>query len=213
MIAGIVRVAVPGLAQSPPGFAPVGFREPLQPRVVLVDDVGEGRHQNQDLCARFAKERHDKEGNVFAGLPGFEHQCIGSGGEVARHRPFVRRRPAAIDNVIIVKVNGCIFLDRVAPAHLPPRPRRARHGPRRHVVKLAMTLLRANVDDLGGGDCLREIPAGDQPRRHFLPGRLFNLTLIKGTVEQHGALDPPIERRRGAIACRRPDQHLRPGGR
>ena len=134
MIAGIVRIAVPRLGASLPVRPPVGVGQPLEARVVLVDDVGERRHQHGDFRLWPTHGRDDEKRDVLLGVARFEHQRIGPRPEVGRHRPFVRRRPAAIDDIVIVKMNGRILVGRMPPAHLAAGPGRSRDGPRRHVV-------------------------------------------------------------------------------
>ena len=212
MIAGVVRIAVPRLGVSLPGLAPVGVGQPLEARVVLIDHVGERRHQHGDLRSRLADGRHDEEGDVLLGVARFEHQRVGPGPEVGRHRPFVRRRPAAIDDIVIVKMDGRILVRGMPPAHLAAGPRRPRDGPRRHVVQGAVKPVRANVDDPGAGDLLCKVPARDQARQHFTLRCSRDLARVEDAVEQHRALDATVERDPSAIRLGRPDQDIRTCG-
>ena len=212
IIAGVVRIAVPRLGASPPGLAPVGIGQPLPARIVLIDDVSERRHQHGDLCSRLADGRHDEEGDVLLGVACFEHQRVGPGPEVGRHRPFVRRRPVAIDDIVFVKMDGRVLVRSMPPAHLAAGPRRPRNSPRRHVVQSAVKPVRANVDDPGGGDLLCKVPARDHARQHFTLRCSYDLARIENAVEQHRALDATVERDPSAIRFGRPDQDGRSRG-
>ncbi len=131
-------------------------------RVVGIGLIGEGRGQERDRCKRPLLLRQNIERQpIFTRIAG-EMQRIGAAAQIVGYCPGEIRLPAAVSQVVVVKVDGAIVMRCVTPALLATAPARADHGARRHIHQVPVARLRADVMDRLTIDPKREIPAGMQ---------------------------------------------------
>ena len=159
MVAGVVRVGIPRRGLCLPVLPPLWFPDPVGSDVVPVDRVREGRHQHRDGRGARPLRRHHEERDVLASIRRREHQRIGRRSRALGHRPLERGRPAAILDVVFVKVDRGVFLRSVSPAHLPSGPSRAGHASARDVDERSVEPVGAGVFDAARFDAAREVPA------------------------------------------------------
>ncbi len=208
MLARIVRIGAPSLGLILPSGAPGRVGQPLRPRVVAVDDVCERRNQNANVRRFLPLRRHHEERNVLLCVAGLQAKRVGAGAQILGHSPLVRGRPTAVVDVVLVEMDGRVFLGRVPPGHFAACPFRAGDRAGRHVDELAVQPVRPDVDNAGRRNLLREVPAGDQPWHLLTIGGSGDLIRGENAIEDHWPLDAAVERQPTALVARRADQDL-----
>ena len=159
VVARVVGIGVPRRGLRLPVRPPLRVARPLRAGMVRVDRVRERRDHHRNGCRGRPLRRHHEEGDVLPRCACLEHQRVGRRADALGHRPLESDRPAAVLDVVFVKVDGGIFVRRVPPAHLAAVPPRAGHSPGRDVDEPAVQSVRAGVLDATRLDATREVPS------------------------------------------------------
>ena len=130
--------------------------------VVGIGQVAVGRDDDRDPRRGPVLGRAHHEGDVVLGRRRFLAADPEPGGVEAALQPLRRgerkiRVPAGIVDVVVVEVDGAVFLPRMVVDDLVAGPVVAGHAARRQVDRVAVEHVRRGVDDVGGRDALGDV--------------------------------------------------------
>ena len=193
MVAGVVRVGIPCRGQCLPVLAELRIAGPVGTSVIPVDRVRESRHEHRDGRSARPLRRHHEERDVLPGIGRREHQRIGRRSRALGHRPLERRRPAAVVDVVFVKVDRRVLVRSVPPAHLAPAPPRAGHASGRNVDERTVEPVGAGVFDTARFHAAREVPARACAGDGTAAGERIDLVSGERAIEYRGHLELAVE--------------------
>ena len=160
--------------------------------LVRIGHVLDRRQQEGDAC-RAARRRQHHEGHVLLGALRPEPRGVDPARHPRRHGPFEIDVPAGVVEVVVVEVDGAVFMRRVAPAHLFPGKIPAGHAARRQIDDLAVAVMGRAVGNRDRGDVAGKIPGAEDVGRERRGDRLVPHALdseaIERAADQAGRID------------------------
>ena len=106
--------------------------------VIAVTDIGRGRHQHRQPGTRLSPGRQDVEGGVGGPAAQVDTAAVDAARPVRRNRQRNVVLPAAVDDIVLVEVDGAVVVGVVGPAVRAGVPAAAPHGAGRLVDDAAV---------------------------------------------------------------------------
>ena len=148
IIAGLAELALALwiIRISTPVFHPLlNCRAIIITPIIAVHDIGIGGDDDADRRTRMTQRGGNKERNKVRLLPTAQAHGIVAAFKILRDFKSEIIFPSTIVTIIFMKMNGCIVLRRMTPAHFVPPPTHASHAPGRHVHQSSVKSIRANI--------------------------------------------------------------------
>ncbi len=124
---------VDGVEHGEPALGDLGHHRAEAADIVLIDGIGGGRGEVDDVGASLALGRTDEEGDLELRLLRRQPRGIAAAPQAGGNREGEIRLPARIGDVVVVEMDGAVLHRRVAPVHLAAVPVVPGHGARRQV--------------------------------------------------------------------------------
>ena len=162
-VVGMVIRQVLRRAPKPPALAE--FVVGGLARMVGVNLVGEGRSQEDRIAGRFAFMRPDVKRDHIFGVLAAQPASVDPTRHVFGDPEDEIILPAAIVEVVVMKMDGGILRGRMDEAHLGAVPIRAGHRPGRQVDQSANHAVWSAIANRHRRDVTTEIPGGEEVLR------------------------------------------------
>ena len=137
---------------------------------VSVDDVGRGGHQDGDVGARLPRRGHDEEGYALHSGSGPAAQGVDAAPGVVGDLPGQIGVPPAVEQIVLVEVDGVVLGRIPAPVEGVPTPEGAGHRSVGQVLNRAVQRVRTGVRRRRRLHREREVPVRDALGRRRTPG-------------------------------------------